>query len=352
MPLEFEIAPGRMVGGDNPCFFIAEIGQNHQGDMNIAKQMIKMAKDAGADCAKFQKSELAVRFNKAALIRPYNSPNAWGPTYGEHKEYLEFSHDQYRELKRYADSIGILLTASGMDMRAVDFLDELDVPFFKVASLDTNNLPYLEYTAKKGRPMVISSGMQSMDIMREVYKRVKPINDSFCFLQCTSCYPLDPSDVHLNVIKEFQKEFPDVVVGYSGHEGGMAITLAAVAMGAKVVERHVTLDKSWKGSDHKASLEPDELKEVISNIRLVEQALGKREKKLWPCEMGTHNKLGKTVVAAKDIPAGTPISIDMLAVKVAEPKGFPPERIFELEGKTLMKSLQYDESLLEDNIDD
>ncbi|OXB63407.1 hypothetical protein ASZ78_000302 [Callipepla squamata] len=115
MAREFELCPGRRVGGDNPCFIIAEIGQNHQGDLDIAKRMIRMAKDCGADCAKFQKSELEYKFNKKALERPYTSEHSWGKTYGEHKRHLEFSHDQYRELKKYAEEVGIFFTASGMD---------------------------------------------------------------------------------------------------------------------------------------------------------------------------------------------------------------------------------------------
>ncbi|XP_002733992.1 N-acetylneuraminate-9-phosphate synthase-like [Saccoglossus kowalevskii] len=350
MPLEFELAPGRMIGGDHPCFFIAEIGQNHQGDINIAKQMIKVAKDAGADCAKFQKSELEFKFNKAALERPYTTKNSWGVTYGEHKRHLEFSHEQYQELKAYAESVGILLGASGMDEKAIDFLDELGIAFLKVGSGDTNNLPYLEHAAKKGRPMVISSGMQTMDTMKKVYNTVKPINDKFCILQCTSAYPLEPEDVHLNIIKEYQKEFPDIPIGYSGHENGMSITLAAVAMGAKVLERHITLDKTWKGSDHSASLEPSELKELISQIRIVERAMGSRVKKMRSCELFTHQKLGKSVVAAKDIPADTAMTLDMLTVKVAEPKGYPPEKIFDLIGKKLKKGVENDDSVTEDNL--
>ncbi|CAI9547105.1 unnamed protein product, partial [Staurois parvus] len=253
--------------------------------------------DCGADCAKFQKSELEYKFNKKALERPYTSPHSWGKTYGEHKCHLEFSHDQYRELQKFAKEIGIYFTASGMDEMAVEFLHELGVPFFKVGSGDTNNLIYLKKTAQKGRPMVISSGMQSMDTMRRVYELVKPINPNFCILQCTSAYPLLPEDVNLRVIQEYQKAFPDIPIGYSGHETGVAITVAAVAMGAKVVERHVTLDKTWKGSDHQASLEPNELAELVRSIRTVEKAMGSIEKRRLPCEMACHDKLGKSVVA-------------------------------------------------------
>ncbi|XP_033840230.1 sialic acid synthase-like [Periophthalmus magnuspinnatus] len=346
MPLQFELCPGRMIGGSHPCFIIAEIGQNHQGDIEIAKKMIKMAKDCGADCAKFQKSELEGKFNKRALERPYNSKHSWGKTYGEHKRYLEFSHDQYRELKKYAQEIGIFLTASGMDEMAMDFLHELGVPFFKVASCDANNFPCLEKTAKKGRPMVISSGMQSMETMRRVYQTVKQHNENFTILQCTSAYPLDAKDVHLSVIKEYHKEFPNIPIGYSGHEQGIYISVAAVAMGAKVVERHVTLDKTWKGNDHEASLDCSELAELVRAIRLVETALGSPTKMLLPCEKNCHDKLGKSVIAKMDIAKGTVLSVDMFAVKVGEPKGITPEKMQQLVGKKLKVDVAFDDSIL------
>lgn len=351
MPLKFQLCPGRYIGVSLPCFIIAEIGQNHQGDIEIAKKMIKMAKDCGADCAKFQKSELEHKFNKRALERPYTSKHSWGKTYGEHKRHLEFSHEQYRELQKYAQEVGIFFTASGMDEMAVEFLHELKVPFFKVGSGDTNNFPYLEKTAKKGRPMVVSSGMQTMDTMRKVYQTVKKHNDNFCFLQCTSAYPLEPEDVHLRVIAAYQKEFTDIPIGYSGHESGISISVAAVAMGAKVLERHVTLDKSWKGSDHAASLEPGELAELVRTIRLVETAMGSGFKEIQPCEKPCHDKLGKSVVAKVAISKGTVLTLDMLAVKVAEPMGIPPEDIFQLVGKEALEDLEEDESVTPDVVD-
>ncbi|XP_012686810.1 N-acetylneuraminic acid synthase a [Clupea harengus] len=351
MPLKFELCPGRMIGGNHPCFIIAEIGQNHQGDIEIAKKMIKLAKDSGADCAKFQKSELEFKFNKRALERPYTSKQSWGKTYGEHKRYLEFSHEQYKELQKYAKEVDIFFTASGMDEMAVEFLHELEVPFFKVGSGDTNNFPYLEKTAKKGRPMVVSSGMQSMETMRTVYQTVKKHNQNFCILQCTSAYPLEAEDVNLRVITEYQKEFPDIPIGYSGHESGISISLAAVALGAKVVERHVTLDKTWKGSDHEASLDFDELAELVRSIRTVERALGTGVKRMLPCEVPCHDKLGKSVVAKTAIPKDTKLTLDMMTVKVAEPKGAPPEDIFQLVGKKVIADVEEDESITTEIID-
>ncbi|XP_064415048.1 sialic acid synthase [Latimeria chalumnae] len=351
MPLELELCPGRMIGGDHPCFIIAEIGQNHQGDIKIAKEMIRKVKECGADCAKFQKSELEYKFNKRALERAYTGANSWGKTYGEHKRYLEFSHEQYKELQNYAREIGIFFTASGMDEMAVEFLHQLNVPFFKVGSGDTNNFTYLERTAQKGRPMVISSGMQSMETMRRVYQTVKPLNPNFCILQCTSAYPLEPEDVNLRIITEYQKEFPDIPIGYSGHESGIAITVGAVALGAKVVERHITLDKTWKGTDHKASLELNELAELVCSIRTVERAMGSPIKRMLPCEIPCHNKLGKSVVAKVAICTGTVLTADMFTVKVADPKGIAPEDLFQLVGKKATADIGEDESVTEDAVE-
>ncbi|XP_069022836.1 sialic acid synthase-like [Embiotoca jacksoni] len=174
MPLKFELCPGRMIGGNHPCFIIAEIGQNHQGDIEIAKKMIKM--DCGADCAKFQKSELENKFSKRALERPYTSKHSWGKMYGEHKRHLEFSHEQYRELQKYAKEVGIFFTASGMDEMAVEFLHDLNVPFFKVGSGDTNNFPYLEKTAKKGFYYKKKSAF--IAIIQHTHGNVKDLNKS------------------------------------------------------------------------------------------------------------------------------------------------------------------------------
>ncbi|XP_029353148.1 sialic acid synthase-like [Echeneis naucrates] len=221
----------------------------------------------------------------------------------------------------------------------------------KVASCDANNFHYLGETAKKGRPMVVSTGMQSMETIRQVYRTVKEHNQTFTLLQCTSAYPLDPKDVNLRVITEYQREFPDIPIGYSGHEQGVHITVAAVAMGAKVVERHVTLDKTWKGNDHEASLEPSELAELVRAIRLVETAMGSPVKQMLPCEKNCHDKLGKSVVAKVAIRSGVVLSLDMFAVKVGEPKGIPPENIQQLVGKKLKVDVDADDSILANMID-
>lgn len=347
---EFEIAPGKKVGDNQPCFIIAEIGQNHQGDVKIAKQMIETCARAGVDCVKFQKSTVLERFNKKCLERPYKTPQSWGETYGEHKLYLEFSEEEYRELKKCADDNNVLFSASAWDYRAVDFLVQLGAPFIKVASVDAGNLKFIEYLAQKKVPLVISSGMQDMETMYRVYSIVKQYHSNFSFLQCTSAYPVSAENVNLSVIQTYQRSFPDVVIGYSGHEAGTSISLAAVALGARVLERHVTLDKTWKGSDHKASLDMQELATLVKEIRTIETSFGSPEKRLLPIEAPMKRKLGKSLVAVGNLPKGTVLTEEQITVKNAEPCGIPPQDFEKVVGAKLMRTLEDDETIGENDV--
>ncbi|XP_075222580.1 N-acetylneuraminic acid synthase isoform X2 [Lycorma delicatula] len=311
----------KIIGTSQPCFIIAEIGQNHQGDIEVAKKLILTAKECGADCVKFQKSSLPDKFNQAALHRPYSSIHSYGKTYGEHKMFLEFSNEEFLELQNYSKEIGILFTASGMDPVSIDFLGEMDVPFIKIGSGDADNFYLLKQAALKQCPLVISTGMQSMETVKVMYETVKNVHSNFVLMHCVSSYPTPPEEVNLNTIKLYQKEFPDIHIGYSGHELGTAISLAAVALGAKVLERHFTLNKNWKGSDHICSLEPDELKQLINDIRMVEKALGYPVKLIQPSENACIRKLGKSLVATRDIKIGETMTDDCISIKVAEPSG-------------------------------
>ena len=232
--------------GTDKVFFIAEAGINHNGSLENAKRLVDLAKRAGADCVKFQKRTVSRILTKAGLKRPYNSENAFAETYGEHKKFLEFSFDQFRELKQYCDEVGILMTASGWDEESVDFLFDLGVPFFKMASADLTNFPLLEHTAKKGLPIFISTGMSNMEDVVKAYELVSVYNSKICVMQCTSSYPTRDEDINLRVIDTYKKHFKGAVIGYSGHEKGIAISLGAVALGAKVIERHFTLDRTMK----------------------------------------------------------------------------------------------------------
>jgi len=303
------------IGDDYKTFIIAEAGINHQGDINIAKELIKQAKLCGADCVKFQKRTIDKILTKDGLNKPYCNQNSFGKTYGEHKTFLEFSFSQFKELKNYSDEIGILFTASGWDEESVDFLHLIDVPFFKMASADLTNFPLLEHTAKKGKPIIISTGMSDISMVDNAYRLVSKFNKNIILMQCTSSYPAPFEELNLNVITTYKKLFPNAIIGYSGHEKGLAASLTACVLGAKVIERHFTLDRCMKGGDHASSLEPDGLSKLIRDIRVSEKSLGSYEKTIAPSEYACMNKLRKSLVSKCKIFKNQKITFDMLTVK-------------------------------------
>lgn len=305
----------KQIGAGYPTFVIAELGINHNGSIDLAKKLIKQAVDCGVDCVKFQKRSINKILTKEGLNKAYDNPNSFGKTYGEHKEFLEFDEDQFKELKAYAESLDVIFTASGWDEESVDLLDRIGCPFFKMASADLTNYRLLEHTAKKGKPMIISTGMADMQTVKEAYHVITKHNPDVVILHCTSSYPTPDEEINLRVIKTFEKEFPDAIIGFSGHEHGIHLTHAAVVMGAKVIERHYTLDRCMKGGDHQASLEKSGMEKLVRNIRSFENALGSAEKTVQPSEHPCLLKLTKSLVTAKPIKSGMVITADMLDIK-------------------------------------
>ena len=308
-----EIA-GRLVGEGQPCFVIAEAGVNHNGDPELAKRLIDIAADAGADAVKFQKRTPGDILTAEALQRPYTVPTSLGATYGEHRERLELSAEVYASLIAHAKTRGITLLASGWDVRSIDFLEELGMPAYKIASADCSNLPLVEYIAKLGKPVLLSTGMSELSEVDEAVATIRRHNDQLVVFQCTSTYPADNDQLNLRVILTYKARY-GCVVGYSGHERGLAPTEAAVALGANVVERHFTIDRTMIGPDHAASLEPMGLQRLVRNIRNIEKALGSPEKKMMPAERSVRDRLAKSIVARADIPSGATITAEMLTVK-------------------------------------
>lgn len=198
---------------NSKCYVIAEIGQNHQGNLQIAKTMISLAKECGADCVKFQKSDLVCKFNKKALERPYKSPHSWGETYGEHKAFLELSEESYKYLQRHAAECGIDFTASAMDSSSLEFIHSLDVPFIKIGSGDVENAPLLRQAASLGTPLLISTGMCSLESVEAAYRIVSSVHSNFALMHCVSSYPTPVDHLNLNVISTYKKTFPTVTIG-------------------------------------------------------------------------------------------------------------------------------------------
>ena len=337
------------VGDGHPAFIIAEIGINHQGDVSIAKNLIQKAKECGADAVKLQKRSISRILTKSGLEMAYDNRNSFGKTYGEHKIALELSEADYHELNTYCKKMDIIFCASGWDEESIDFLDEMGIPFFKMASADLTNFPLLVHTAKKNKPMILSTGMADMKMVQAAYSQVNQINNQIAILQCTSTYPSAFSEVHLNVLQTFMKEFPDTVIGYSGHEQGIAIPPAAVALGAKIIERHFTLDRTMKGGDHAASLEPQGFAKMVRDIRAVEESMGSFKKEIQKSEPPVFKKLAKSIVSAVEIKTGEKITNEMLTTK-GPGTGISPTRISELIGKITTKNIPADEVINNEDI--
>jgi len=263
----------RLVGEGQPCYIVAEAGVNHNGERALALGLVDVAADARVDAVKFQKRSIPDLLIREALDAPYVNPNSLGATYGAHRERLELADDVWWELADHARKRGIGFFASAWDPPSVDFLEALGVPAFKIASADLTNLPLVEHVARKRRPVLMSTGMSEMEEIADAVGVVLRHTDQLVLLHCTSAYPANNDELNLRAMDLLRREF-GVLVGYSGHERGLAPTEAAVALGAVVVERHLTTDRTLPGPDHAASLEPHGLELLVRNIRNVESALG------------------------------------------------------------------------------
>ena len=276
----------RLVGDGHPCFVLAEIGINHNGDVQIAKKLIDVASLAGCEAVKFQKRTIDVVYTPEELAKPRESP--FGETNGDLKRGLEFGQAEYEQIDEYCRNKPIEWTASCWDEASVDFIDQFDPPFYKIASASLTDDALLRHTRAKGKPIVLSTGMSTID---QIDHAVDVLGkEDLILLHCCSAYPSQYADLNLRVIPMLRERY-GVPVGYSGHETGIASSVAAVVLGACIVERHVTLDRSMWGSDQAASLEPNGIMRVVRDIRLVETALGDGVKSVLPAEIPVMQKL-------------------------------------------------------------
>lgn len=252
-------------------FFIAEIGINHNGDMNIAKELIKLAKDTGCDAVKFQKRNIDKVYTKELLDSPRESP--WGKTQRDQKSGLEFTEDQYREIDRYCKELGIHWFASAWDTDSQVFLRKFDCRYNKIASAMLVCPELLEMVADEKKHTFISTGMSTVEQIDKAVELFRAKNCPFELMHCQSTYPMDDEDANLRCIKALRDRY-NCAVGYSGHETGLAVSYAAAALGITSLERHITLDRSMYGSDQAASLEPTGLRMLVGAVRKIEKAMG------------------------------------------------------------------------------
>ena len=276
------------IGSDHPVYVIAEIGLNHNGDVEIAKQLIDVAADAGAQAVKFQKRTPEISTPEHMKDTQRETP--WGTmTYLEYRYRVEFDHDQYVEIGDYATVRGLDWFASPWDVPSVAFLEDLNVVAHKVASASVTDLELLAALEATGKPVILSTGMSTIDQIDAAVDVLGIRN--LVVLHATSTYPLPPEEANLRMITTLAERFPGVPIGYSGHERGLQISLAAVALGAVMVERHITIDRTMWGSDHAASLEPTGFEHLVRDIRIISEALGDGVKTVFPGELAPLAKL-------------------------------------------------------------
>ena len=305
----------KLIGEEEPCFIIAEAGVNHNGSVELAKKLIDAAKDAGADAVKFQTFKA-----ESVVVKDAQKAEYQKETTGEGSQYemikkLELAEEDFRELADYAEKKDIMFLSSPFDKESVDLLYELDVPAFKVGSGEITNFSLLRYIAKKGMPIILSTGMSILGEVEEALDVIRSEGvEDIILLHCVSNYPARIEDVNLRAMGTLKQAFK-LPVGFSDHTLGITAPIAAVALGACVIEKHFTLDRNLPGPDHKASLEPDELKEMVKAIREVEKALGNGIKKPTKEEEEVKKVARKSIVAKVDISKDEIITEDMLDVK-------------------------------------
>ncbi|UCE99397.1 MAG: N-acetylneuraminate synthase family protein [Planctomycetota bacterium] len=309
-----KVTENRWIGDDQPCFIIAEVGQNHNGDMAIARELIDNIAFFKADAVKLCKRHVSSELTKEAYNMPYYGPHSFGETYGKHREFLELSKEQYKELKHYAENKKVIFFASASDMQSVDDLEEVGVSLYKVASRDLTNLPLLDYMARQNKPVILSCGMDSMEDIGEALDTIRHHHNQTILLQCTSSYPTPYRDVNIRVMDTLRREF-DVLVGMSDHTIGIMVPVVTAALGAVVVEKHVTLARHMKGTDHSCSLEPEGLRRVVRDIRNMEFALGDGVKRVPAGIEEARAKLQRSLVSKVAIPKGTRLTEQMLCLK-------------------------------------
>jgi sialic acid synthase len=336
---------GRRIADDTPCFVIAEIGHNHQGSVERARELIHAAKDAGVDAVKLQKRDNRRLYTRALYDSPYDNENSFGSTYGAHREALELDGDAYAALRDEARSLGLVFFATAFDEPSADLLAELDLPAFKIASGDLTNTPLLRHVARLGKPLVVSTGGATIEDVDRAVDAVAGAGGALCLLQCTAAYPAAVEDLNLGAITTLRERYPELVVGLSDHQDGIAMAPVAFMLGARVIEKHFTLSHTAKGTDHAFSLMPEGMRKLVRDLRRVPMAIGDGVKRPLPSEEKPLQKMGKKLVAARPLDAGHVLAEGDLVAKSPADDGIPPYVLDDLLGRPLVRSLAEEEAI-------
>jgi len=332
----------KYVGDKQPCFVIAEAGVNHNGKFGIAKKLVDAAVAAGVDAIKFQTFKAEGVVTEDASIASYARKNL-GKNLTQLKmiKRYELTYGEFKSLKKYCDQKKVMFLSTPHSFDAIDFLEDL-VPAYKFGSGDLTNIPALQYAAKKHKPMLLGTGMATLREVRAAIRMIHAVgNNQIIALHCTTNYPCPPEEVNLRAMLTMQNTL-NCLVGYSDHTLGITVSMMAATLGAAVIEKHFTLDKTLSGPDHKASLEPHELKQMVIAIRNVETILGSYEKKPTRAEQDIMNLIRKSIVAEKNMKKGTIIRGNMLGVK-RPGTGLAPASVEKILGKKTKQAIKKDE---------
>ena len=335
------------VGENQPAFIIAEAGINHNGRIEIAKKLVDLAVEAGADAVKFQMRDFKTLYTDNAFNNTKHEDIA--------SQYLlsliresTLTVENFKELARYAKSKGIMFLCTPWDIASVDILEKLNVLAYKLASADLVNFELIEYVASKKKPLILSTGMSSLEEIEKTVELLEKIGAEYILLHCNSAYPAAPKDINLRFMQTLKKKF-NAIVGYSGHELGLAVSFAAISLGAKVIERHITLDRTMTGPDHAISLEPTGIIKLVRDIRRIEEALQSDKKFMTMGEFMNRKILGKSLVATKSIKAGEILTREMITAK-SPAKGLSPQKLYELVGIKAKRDIPKDTYFTEEDL--
>jgi sialic acid synthase len=329
-----------LVSDSSDAFVIAEVGHNHQGSVELCEKFFQAAARSGATAVKLQKRQNQTLYTNSFYNSPYEGPTSFGSTYGEHREFLEFGKSEYTHLQKVATELGLVFFATAFDFASADFLLELNVPVIKVASGDLKSAPLLKYLSESKVPLIISTGGSSIEEIKRALQDVDPTNVGL--LQCTAAYPANPEEMDLLVIKQYRDLFPQTVIGLSSHDRGIAFPVVAYTLGARIIEKHFTIDRSMKGTDHSFSLEPTGMEKMVRDLQLTRLALGDGKKKIYERENEPVRKMSKMLVYAKELSAGTKIAISDFALKSPR-EGLSPQTIDQLIGLSLKSNVSKDQ---------
>ena len=327
------------------AFIIAEVGQNHQGDLNIAKKYIEVFASMGADAIKFQTRDNKKLFDKTAYDKEYSSENAFAKKYGEHREKLELKKSDLLILKKVCKKYRVKFMSTPFDFESAQKLKKIGVDCFKISSFDLGNLPLINFVSKMKKPVVLSTGGGNLNEIRQSVNILKKNKTNFAILHCVSEYPCTFNKLGLEKIKILSKNFPKTCIGLSDHFNGILSGPVAYLQGARVFEKHVTFNRSWKGTDHNFSMEPEGFRKFVRDIRRVPKMMKEKNHN----EIGKEevfSKLGKSIIANKKLKKGKKIGIDDLNGKIFNKQFIPIRESFSLIGKKLKKDLNKGELIL------